>query len=548
VARIRDSSVEAVKQAADIVAVIEQRTPLRKGSGGRYTGRCPFHEERTPSFSVSPDRGFYHCFGCGASGDTISFVRETEGLDFVGAIEWLAQRFNVPLEYEETSPEVELRRRRRERVLALLERAASFYERYLWEAESAAAARGYLESRGLREAVCREFRLGLAPGGARLVDLARGQGYTRDELLEAGLANRRGNDYFNGRLVFPLTDARGRIVGFQARKLRDDDPLQAKYVNSPESDLFRKGHVVYGLGLARTAIAKGDRAIVVEGNTDVIALRQAGVEPVVACMGTALTEQQLRELGRLTRRLFLCFDGDAAGEAAALRGMELAHAQRFEVKVVALPPGKDPADDPAALDAQLARAESYARYRTRIELERAPDRQVAHDRAVVFLNTLPESPDRQEAMRYLNDQLGMTVQLQAGVSASANVVARGTSGRLLDAGLRLERDALAGCIRHESFVEVLRTLGPEHFDAPLHRRLWAHLVNGEPADEELVALMAELDARAHADAIDDATTEQALLKLRERQLRKELADADEDRLPDLVAALERVRSAFRQLA
>jgi DNA primase len=546
VARIKDSSVEAVKQAADIVAVIEQRTALRKGSGGRFTGRCPFHEERTPSFSVSPDKGFYHCFGCGASGDTIRFVRETEGLDFVGAIEWLAQRFNVPLEYEEASPEVELRRRRRERVLALLERAAAFYERYLWEAEGAAPARAYLESRGLEEAVCREFRLGLAPGGSRLVELARGQGYSRDELLDAGLANRRGNDYFNGRLVFPLADPRGRIVGFQARKLRDDDPLQAKYVNSPESDLFRKGAVVYGLSLARVAIGRGDRAIVVEGNTDVIALRQAGLEPVVACMGTALTEHQLRELGRLTKRLYLCFDGDAAGEAATLRGMELAHAQRFEVKVVALPPGKDPADDPGGLEAQLARAESYARYRTRIELERAPDPQTGFERVREFLNRLEDSPDRSDAWQYANDRLGITVQLQANASAAQR--GRPVSERVLLAGERLERDALAGCIRHDSFVEVLQTLGPEHFDAPLHKRLWAHLVEGGPADEDLVVLMAELDARADADAIDEATTEQALLKLRERQLRRELTGADEARLPDLVAALEKVRAAFRQLA
>ena len=545
-ARIKDTSVDAVKQAADIVAVIEQRTPLRKGSGGRFTGRCPFHEERTPSFSVSPEKGFYHCFGCGASGDTIGFVRESEGLDFVGAIEWLAQRFNVPLEYEEASPEVEQRRRHKDRVLALLERAASFYERHLWESDGSAAAREYLEGRGLHEPVCREFRLGLAPGGSRLVTLARGQGYTGDELLEAGLANRRGHDYFSGRLVFPLTDARGRIVGFQARKLREDDPLQAKYVNSPESELFHKGHVVYGLSLARTAIAKGDRAVVVEGNTDVIALRQAGLEPVVACMGTALTEHQLRELGRLTRRLFLCFDGDAAGEAATLRGMELAHAQRFEVKVVALPSGKDPADDPAGFEARLGEAESYARYRTRTELERAPDPQTGYQRVREFLNRLEDSPDRSDAWQYANDKLGITVQLQA--NASATQRGRPASAKLLLAAERLERDALAGCIRHDSFVEVLRTLGSEHFDSPLHRRLWGHLVNGDAADEELVALAAELDARADADGIDEATTEQALLKLRERQLRKELAVADDERHQDLVAALEKVRAAFSQLA
>src|ERR671934_236174 len=217
--RIKDSSVEDVKAAADIVAVVSGRTQLRK-AGARYLGRCPFHEERTPSFSVNPTDKLYYCFGCGAKGDLITFVRETEQLDFAGAVEWLADRFNVQVEYEETSPQQDARRRRRERLLDLL----------------------------------------------------------------------------------------------------------------------------YGLDRARAAIAKQERAVVVEGNTDVLALSQAGIEPVVAAMGTALTERQLQELGRLTKRIWLCFDGDAAGEAATLRGMELAAAQGFDVRVVALPAGIDPAD------------------------------------------------------------------------------------------------------------------------------------------------------------------------------------------------------------
>src|SRR5262249_62204558 len=158
--------------------------------------------------------------------------------------------------------------------------------------------------------------------GASLPRKAGEKGFTAGELSSAGLVSRRGNDYFNGRLLFPLADARGRVRGFQARKLREDDPLRAKYVNSPESELFRKGDLLYGLDRARTAIAKQERAVVVEGNTDVLALRQAGVEPVVASMGTALTDRQLKELGRLTTRLWLCFDGAAAGEAATRRGME----------------------------------------------------------------------------------------------------------------------------------------------------------------------------------------------------------------------------------
>src|SRR5205085_4476534 len=186
---------------------------------------------------------------------------------------------------------------------------------------------------------CREYRLGLAPGGQSLARKAKEKGFSAAELSAAGLVNRRGNDYFSGRLLFPLADARGRVRGFQARKLREDDPLRAKYVNSPEGELFRKGDLLYGLDHARAAVAKQDRAIVVEGNTDVLALRQAGLEPVVASMGTALTERQLRELGRLTRRIYLCFDADAAGEEATLRGMELAAGQGFDVRVVPLPPG-----------------------------------------------------------------------------------------------------------------------------------------------------------------------------------------------------------------
>src|SRR2546423_5776660 len=183
-ARIADASVEAVKAAADVVEVISGRTQLKR-SGARFTGLCPFHDERTPSFSVSPEKGTYYCFGCQRGGDAISFVEETEGVDFVGAIEWLAQRFNIPLEYEQASPEQDARRRHRERLYAVLDAAASFYERYLWESQAGAEARAYLESRGLAEEVCREYRLGPAARGATLARQARERGFTRPEPTRA---------------------------------------------------------------------------------------------------------------------------------------------------------------------------------------------------------------------------------------------------------------------------------------------------------------------------------------------------------------------------
>src|SRR5436305_21495 len=211
-------------------------------------------------------------------------------------------------------------------------------------------------------------------------------GFTRQELSGAGLANRRGNDYFQGRLLFPIADARGRVVGFQARRLREDDPLQAKYVNSPEGELFRKGDLLYGLDRARTAIAREERALIVEGNTDVLALRQAGLGPVVASMGTALTERQRKELSRLTRKLYLCFDADAAGRGATPRCMDRAAAHGFDVRVVALPPGTEPAAAAQGFEERLANAEGYVLYRVRLELERAPDRQEAFVRAREILD------------------------------------------------------------------------------------------------------------------------------------------------------------------
>jgi DNA primase len=542
VARIKDTSVEAVKAAANIVDLVEARARLRK-VGGRYTGLCPFHQEKTPSFSVSPDRGTYYCFGCHVGGDAIQFVRETESLDFVGAIEFLAERFHVPLEYEESSPEADAQRKRKERLYALLEQAASFYERTLWT-ESGKVVQEYLASRGLNEEACREFRLGLSPTGSTLTKKAREKGFTQEELAAAGLVSRRGGDYFQRRLMFPLTDARGRVIAFQARKLHEDDPLRGKYVNSPESELFHKSNVLYGLHLARPAITKEDRAIVVEGNTDVIALRQAGLHPVVASMGTALTQQQLKKLARLTQRVFLCFDSDAAGEDATLRGMEAALGQGFDVRIVALPKGKDPADDPASFEGQVGNAEAYAIHRVRLEIARARDKQHAYLRVQDVLNGIPESPERHDAWRLANDLLGLTVQLRAAGSAATGAA---SSPRLIDAGERLERDALAGCVAHPDLVRLLAEMSPEHFDSELNRRLRTHLVEGGEAEDDLVPLLAELDARADADAIDEATGTELLLRLRERQLRRELADADLDKTKELQEALEKVRAAVGEL-
>ena len=281
-----------------------------------------------------------------------------------------------------------------------------------------------------------------------------------------------------------------------------------------------------------------------------IALRQAGFLPVVASMGTALTPAQLKELARLTRRLFLCFDADAAGQEATLRGMDLALAQGFNVQVVALPKGSDPADDPDAFQRKLLEPVSYPVHRVRLERERARDRESAFATIRTFLATLPDSPERVEAVRLAADLLDLPPETQAGLAPArgSSHAAGVVSPRLLDAGSRLERGALAGVAAHPDLTRLLEQIGPEHFDDPLHRRARAHLLGEEPADGELTPLLAELYALAGQDEITVETTEQMLLRLRERRLQRELADADEGRMVDLQQALLKIRTRIREFA
>jgi DNA primase len=551
-ALIKRTSVEEVVAAADMVEIVSGRTQLRR-SGAQWTGRCPFHDDQNPSFSVNAVEKLYHCFTCGEGGDLIKFVRETEGLEFASAVEWLAERYGVQLEYEETAPGFEARRSRRDRLYALLEAAAKFYERHLWDSQAGEPVRTYLAERGLTEEICRRFRLGLSPGGDRLAAKARAKGFSQEELVAAGLVNRRGNDYFAGRLVFPLADARGRILGFGARRLSEDDPIKAKYVNSPEGELFRKSSIVYGLDRARATIAKESRAVVVEGFTDVMALHQRGLDSAVASMGTALTELQLRELRRLTPRIYLCFDADAAGAEATLRGMELAYRQFEEVWVVPLPPGADPADAADEFEQRLEAATEYLVHRVKLEIDRAPSPQSAFDAVQALILKAPRGPDQEHAARYAANRLNIPLRVDA---TSAPVFGEARR-KLVDAGERLERDLLAVCTVHPELAErYLHELDDRHFDDPLHRRLRAYLAGEAEPDDELIALRAELDATAEREGLNDEAAKQLFLRLEERLVRRELAElgrgevtsADLERTKELQTVLGRIQEALQEVA
>ncbi|MGH2975930.1 MAG: DNA primase, partial [Solirubrobacterales bacterium] len=349
-ALISTESLERVKQAVDIVEVISAHTDLRR-QGSRWVGLCPFHEERTPSFSVDATEKLYHCFGCGVGGDTIKFVEEKEGLGFAEAVELLADRYGVELEHEREDPRAEAKRQQRRRLGELLDRTATFYAAYLWDSDEAGKAREYLAERGLGEAVLRAFDVGYAPSAWDKV-LLRGQraGFKVEELRSVGLAQRgRGGgeyDRFRSRIMFPIRDRRGRTLGFGGRAMRSDQG--AKYVNTAETDFFHKSKMLYGVDLAKAAIAKEGRAVVVEGYTDVLALRQAGIEQVVGVMGTAITDEQVASLSGMVEEVVLALDADAAGQEAMLRAQRVAAGRRMRLRVAAMPAGEDPAEMLAA--------------------------------------------------------------------------------------------------------------------------------------------------------------------------------------------------------
>lgn len=377
------SNVEEIKSRIDIVDLISESVQLKR-SGKNYTGFCPFHSNtRTPAFVVWPETGTWRCFGqCNEGGDIFKFVMKKEGIDFPEALRRLAERAGVQLRAE--SPQQQAQKEENERLQDLLEEAVTFFRHQLQNTEAGQPALAYLHERGLNDETIARFGLGYAPGGwEALTTQFLEKGHSADDLIAAGLISERDSgghfDRFRNRLMFPIRDSRGRMAGFGARALAPDDT--PKYLNSPQTALFDKGSLLYGLAAARKAIRSEDEAVIVEGYMDVIGLHQAGYENAVSPMGTALTEQQLRQLKRLTHRIVLALDADAAGMRATLRGLEVArqtldreadpvydprgllrHEARLQadIRVTTLPEGQDPDEivlaDPEAWPRLLAEA------------------------------------------------------------------------------------------------------------------------------------------------------------------------------------------------
>jgi DNA primase len=548
-----NESRDRVREAVDFVELVSARTELRRAGPARLEGLCPFHEERTPSFGIDPLQKVYHCFGCQASGDVFTFVQETEGVDFKGALELLAERYGVELVREEEDPQQAERRRRRERLLQLLARTAAYYERYLWESREAARAREYLAGRGLGEQVLREFHVGYAPSAwDRVLGASRGGGFSVEELYATGLAQRSRQtggpyDRFRSRITFPLADIRGRVLGFGARAMGEDQ--RPKYLNTADNDLYHKGLHLYGGDLARPHAAREGQVMVCEGYTDTIALHQAGMRNAVGLMGTALTADQVGELARMAQTVLLALDADSSGQDAMLRAAALAAKRKLELRVVELPAGTDPADllvrhGAEAMRELACKSVPFVRFRVERVLAggdhsspEGRDRMLEQLRPV--LAPLPAGSMRMELTRIVSERLSLPPSLveralaEGGADIGADVGSRadtgsggnggagpgvgartrvesrrvaGEGGASGARGMSTERAFLALCIASPGAGEqALAELDlEESFTSDLLRRAAAHLRAHltEPRQElpeddpELAALVAQLVVEA----------------------------------------------------
>jgi DNA primase len=585
--RYTADSRDRVREAVDMVALVNARTELRRAGATEWVGLCPFHDERTPSFGVNADEKVYHCFGCQASGDAFTFLMETEGLDFASALEALADRFGVELQTEAEDPAAAARRQRRERLYTLLSRTAAYYARYLWESEEAAPAREYLLGRGLREETLQAFRVGYAPSAwDRVLVASRRASFTEEELLAAGLIQRsrsapgRVFDRFRRQIMFPATDARGRVIGFGARAMGDS--RGPKYVNTADGELYHKRRVLFGIDRARADGAKSARMILVEGYTDVLAVHQAGLSNCVGIMGTSFTEDQLGELERVVGSggvLELCLDADSSGQEAMLRAGKLAGDRGLELRVVAMREGMDPADlaqneGADALRERLEHSVPFVVFRVGRILDQADTGSAeGRDRALAELAPVLKLPAtagalRHELLQTISNRLGLTEGLLKSLLEAAEAAPSAprqpapAARKPTDPTVRGERAFLVLCVAFpQDGRAALQSIDPaEHLTSERLRRAARHLagqteipVGGvDAADQELAQTMEDLEAEA-ARRRDQLTVEQLnqqRLLLERARLERAIRRAREQRMPgigELARERERVMGEIRAL-
>ena len=422
-------TIDRILAAVNIVDIVGEYVTLRR-KGVNYEACCPFHNEKTPSFKVSPARGIYKCFGCGKSGNAVRFIMDSENVTYPEALKMLAKKYGIEVREEQMTEEDIARNNNRESMFALNAWASEYFQRYmLYEDEGRSVGLSYFSSlRGFSDATINRFGLGFCPSsGHRFSDDARGAGYKEEFLLSTGLAIARDSDgalrdRFYDRVIFPIHNISGRVVGFGGRTLRTDKKV-AKYQNSPESEIYNKRRELYGLFFAKKSIQQEDMAILVEGYADVISMHQAGVENVVASSGTSLTEEQIRLISRFTNNITLMFDGDAAGVKAALRGVNLILKEGMNVRIVLLPEEHDPDTFARANDSETLRAyiknnaQDFLAFKAKLLLgEATSDPQMRTDAIndmVQSIALIPNDIKRSEYVRYCADIMNVEHQTLA---------------------------------------------------------------------------------------------------------------------------------------
>lgn len=420
--RINEETVREIRERSDIVEVVSTYLPLKR-SGANYLGNCPFHQEKTPSFNVNAPRQIFHCFGCGVGGNVFTFLMRMEGLTFPEAVKRLGEKAGIAVEETPVTPADRQRRDQRERLLRINEAACLFYHRLLLEDAAGAPGRRYLRQRGYEGEIVRAFRLGFAPDQweALATHLAE-QGFTRDDMRAAGLVRegregRGDRDLFHSRLLFPILDPEGRVVAFGGRVLGDGTP---KYLNSPETPVYHKGRVLYGLHEGRDAIRQARTVLVVEGYFDALALHRAGIANVVAACGTALTADHARLLKRHAGEAILVFDADKAGRQATFRAMDALLPEGLAVRAVGLAAGEDPDSflvkhGQAAFHGRLAEArpalELFLDEQLQLHGDRVEGRARAAEEVLARIRRLPSDLERDLYLKQLALRTGLDVGL-----------------------------------------------------------------------------------------------------------------------------------------
>lgn len=559
--------LDELRARADIVKVIGSYVTLKK-NGHRYVGLCPFHNETAPSFSVDEQKQVYHCFGCKAGGSVIQFVMDIERLSFPEAVAFLADQLHMPLPEMQNDPAYEKRRTLKERIYLANRTAARMYHQLLWQPESSAILH-YLQQRGLSDAVIRRFGIGAAPPSAQVGHRLMEEGFTEEELVQAGLMLRREGrtfDMFRNRAMFPIIDTYGNVLGFGGRAMGDAMP---KYLNTSDTPAFNKRYTVFAANLLRKARGL-TRVILVEGYMDVVALSQFGVEGVAATLGTALTPEQARLLHRFAPEVYIAYDGDRAGQKAILRGLEVLEGESVPVRVLDFPGGLDPDEfiRQEGLEAfQALKPISAVTYRMRREKERhdvsTEEGRIEYAKAcAAILRGVKEPVELENHLRHLSVETGFSKEVlmqQIGAAPPPKVVTAAKRE-----GFRQKaREVSQVDWTARTLLAVLATgrlpkdsVSPEEFEDPLLRSLCEGLLAGESA-ASLMERQTDDQGRAavgdilslNTDLDDDGLMRMAqdcLKKMRKQRLEKAL-DLIQQRLPAL-AGEERERETQRAFA